>query len=64
MNNFDNYTIDEIRREIAGFKNDPDVLSLSRYYQAKSFSEILGVSRKELPHSRFIAWLLDANESH
>ena len=64
MNNFDNYTIDEIRREIARFKNDPDVLSLSRYYQAKSFSEILGVSRKELPHSRFIAWLLDANESH
>lgn len=64
MNNYDNYTIDEIRREIAGFKNDPDVLSLSRYYQAKSFSEILGVSRKELPHSRFIAWLLDANESH
>ena len=64
MNNFDNYSIDEIRREIARFKNDPDVLSLSRYYQAKSISEILGVSRKELPHSRFIAWLLDANESH
>lgn len=64
MNNYDTYTIDEIRKEISRFKNDSNVQKLNSYYQSKSLAEILGVSRKELPHSRFLAWLLNPSESH
>ena len=62
--NFDNLTLDQIRNEIIRFKNDVNSQKLENYYGSKSLSEILGVSRKELPHSNFIAWLLNNQESH
>ena len=37
---------------------------LETYYGTKSIGEIFGVSRKELAHSNFIAWLLNNQESH
>lgn len=60
----DNFTIDQIRDEIIKFKNDPDFQKLENFYYSKSFSEILGVSRREISHSGFLAWLLDNLESH
>jgi len=57
-------SIEDIRTEILRFKNDPDVQRLQSLYYSKSFSEILGVSRRELSHSRFLAWILASNESH
>ncbi|NOR70853.1 MAG: hypothetical protein GQ532_14365 [Methylomarinum sp.] len=62
--NFDDLSIDQIRNEIIKFKNDVVSQRLDNYYSTKSYSEILGVSRKELSHSNFIAWLLDNQESH
>lgn len=59
-----NNTIDEIRDDIIKFKNDPDFQKLESFYYSKSFSEILGVSRREISHSGFIAWLLGNLESH
>jgi hypothetical protein len=57
-------SIEDIRQEILRFKNDPDVQKLQSLYYSKSFSEILGVSRREVSHSRFLAWLLNNEESH
>ncbi len=58
------YTIDQIRDEIIKFKNDSDFQKLESFYYSKSFSEILGVSRREISHSGFLAWLLGNLESH
>ncbi|MEX2565064.1 MAG: PD-(D/E)XK nuclease family protein [Cyclobacteriaceae bacterium] len=60
----DNFTIDQIRDEIIKFKNDPDFQKLENFYYSKSFSEILGVSRREISHSGLLAWLLGNLESH
>ena len=60
----DNFTIEQIRDEIIKFKNDPDFQKLENFYYSKSFSEILGVSRREISHSGFLAWLLGNLESH
>ena len=56
--------IDQIRNEIIKFKNDVVAQRLESYYSTKSIAEIFGVSRKELAHSSFIAWLLNGQESH
>ncbi len=58
------YSVDEIRDEIINFKNDPSTQKLENLYYSKSYSEILGVSRREMSHSAFIAWLLNNTESH
>lgn len=60
----DNFTLDQIRDEIIKFKNDADFQKLENFYYSKSFSEILGVSRREISHSGFLAWLLNNLESH
>lgn len=60
----DNYPLDQIRDDIISFKNDPDFQKLGNFYYSKSFSEILGVSRREISHSGFLAWLLGNLESH
>jgi hypothetical protein len=57
-------TVDEIRDEILRFKNDSDVQRLQSLYKTKSFSEILGVTRREISHSGFLAWILNDKESH
>lgn len=57
-------TVKEIRDEILRFKNDPDVQKLQNRYRTKSFSEILGITRREISHSSFLAWLLNDKESH
>lgn len=54
----------EIRNSIINFKNDVDVQKLQSLYFSKSFSEILSISRREISHSSFIAWLLDNKENH
>lgn len=57
-------SLEQIRNEIIKFKNDTVSQRLDNYYSTKSYSEILGVSRKELSHSNFLAWLLNDKESH
>lgn len=60
----ENFSINQIRDEIIKFKNDSDFQKLEKFYYSKSFSEILGVSRREISHSSFLAWLLSNSESH
>lgn len=56
--------IDLLRKQITTFKNDVNTQRLQEYYNSKSYLEVLGVSRKEIPHSNFLSWLLNSKESH
>jgi len=62
--NIENIEISEIRELIMRFNNDEIVSELSNYYNTKSFSEILGVSRKEAAHNNFLSWIFNPEESH
>ncbi|MDO6439602.1 PD-(D/E)XK nuclease family protein [Cyclobacterium sp. 1_MG-2023] len=62
--NSESLEISEIRELIKRFNNDAIVAELSTYYSTKSFSEILGVSRKEAAHNNFLSWIFNPNESH
>lgn len=65
MNNeFECIQLSEIRNSIIKFNNDVTTQLLKAYYNEKSYSEILGVSRRELSHSNFICWILNPDESH
>ena len=46
------------------WKNDKNIQKLKEFYNTESFSEILGIERKEDSHSKFIAWILDDKKSH
>jgi|JI10StandDraft_1071094.scaffolds.fasta_scaffold351371_2 hypothetical protein len=59
---YDSY--EKIRTDIIKFNNDKMVQKLEKYYGTKSFLEILGVSRKELSHSKFLSWLFNPREDH
>ena len=54
----------EIVDSIITFKNDIDIQKLKSLYFSKSFSEIFSISRREISHSSFIAWILDSKENH
>lgn len=64
MSEINSINTDELRKEIRKFNNDENVHKLEKYYLSKSMLEIIGESRKELVHSGFIAWILNATESH
>lgn len=57
-------SLTEIMREIVKFNNDPTAQRLRTYYNEKTYPEILGVSRRELSHSSFLAWIVDPTASH
>jgi hypothetical protein len=58
------FSLEELRRLIVDFNNDPTAQKLRTYYNKKTYPEILGVSRRELSHSSFIAWIINSSESH
>ena len=46
---------------IKAFENDADVRELMNLYFYKTVPEIFGISRSELAHSSFLAWLFDSS---
>lgn len=54
----------KIKNDIIEFYNDPTYQELNSYYNKTTIFNILKVERSENRHSAFIAWLLNANESH
>lgn len=54
----------EVIEMINRFNSDDTFSELREMYSSKSFPEILSISRKEMSHSAFIAWLLKPGESH
>ena len=49
---------------IIKFNNDSEVQQLQSFYNNQTVPEILGVSRREISHSAFLAWLFNPNSNH
>lgn len=56
--------INNLKEDVARWYNSTAYNKLSNRFQQTDFFKILGVSRKEDRHSRFIAWLLDPDGTH
>jgi len=54
----------DLRRMMVTLYNSDVYQNLRSYYDRKSVLSVLGVARKEIRHSNFIAWLLNPGESH
>lgn len=54
----------EIVDAIIAFNNDPDVHRLRNIYYNQNVTEIFAVSRRELSHSSFLAWLFTKSANH
>lgn len=50
--------------KLYALENDPDLKSLSDELRKLNIFQVLGVTRTEIRHSNFLAWLLDPNETH
>jgi len=57
-------SLDKTKKLLLKWKNDKNIQELKEFYDTKSFSGILGVERREMSHSNFIAWILNDKESH
>ena len=44
--------------------HDTDYIDLYKYYSKETIFDIMGVSRKENPHSSFIRWMLGSGDSY
>lgn len=53
-----------MEKELFEFLNSKEFNILSGYYEKPTYLGILGVSRKEIVHSNFLAWLLDPKGGH
>lgn len=58
------YTKQEIIDDIIAFNNDVDVQRLQAIYYSQTLPEIFAVSRRELTHSSFLAWLFATSSNH
>lgn len=58
------YTKKEIIDDIITFNNDVDVQRLKEIYYSQTLPEIFAVSRRELTHSSFLAWLFATSSNH
>ena len=57
-------SLKKTKKLLLKWKNDKNIQELKEFYDTKSFSDILGVERREMSHSNFIAWILNDKESH
>ena len=57
-------SMEDIQKMLINYQTDPNVRKLYRLFKKKSITDIYGIARKEMQHSKFIAWLLNPNESH
>lgn len=57
-------TEQELINAIIDFNNDADVQRLQNLYNSPTFLDILAVSRRELCHSAFLAWLFNMSANH
>lgn len=64
VNEVNEITKKEIVDTIIEFNNDPDVHRLRDIYYNENVPEIFAVSRRELSHSSFLAWLFTMSAGH
>ena len=58
------YSKKDIIDDIIAFNNDVDVQRLKEIYYNQTLPEIFAVSRRELTHSSFLAWLFATSSNH
>ena len=58
------YSKKDIIDDIIAFNNDVDVQRLKEIYYSQTLPEIFAVSRRELTHSSFLAWLFATSSNH
>lgn len=58
------YSKKDIIDDIIAFNNDVDVQCLKEIYYSQTLPEIFAVSRRELTHSSFLAWLFATSSNH
>lgn len=51
-----------VENQISNYKISKSLENLEKYYTRPSFLELLGVERKEVVHTKFLAWLFDLPE--
>ena len=54
----------EIREKYRALLADPDFDKIELELRTPNIFQILNISRAEIRHSNFLAWLLDPNETH
>lgn len=57
-------SLEKVQELLIKYRLSPSVRQLSQSFKKKSITDIYGIARKEMQHSKFIAWLLDPKESH
>ncbi|MCH5266718.1 MAG: PD-(D/E)XK nuclease family protein [Lachnospiraceae bacterium] len=55
---------DKFYKQYLDMRNSEAYQNLQKFYHRKTIFDITGIARQENPHSSFIAWLLNPNESH
>ena len=55
---------DELKEKIRQLESDEAFLELSKKYNALNLFEILKITKAEIRHSDFLAWLLDPKGNH
>ena len=55
---------DELKEKIRQLESDEAFLELSKKYNALNLFEILKITKAEIRHSNFLAWLLDPKGNH
>lgn len=60
----ESYTYEGIVNDIIAFNNDQIVQRLRNIYYNQNLPEIFAVSRRELSHSSFLAWLFTSSANH
>lgn len=56
--------IDKIKTELSNLVKDPKLEELSLGLHTPNFFSILNITKTEIRHSNFLAWLMSPNESH
>ncbi len=64
MEDYKSYSSAEIIDLLMRLSSDSTYLELKKIYEKKSLPEVLGVGRREMSHSAFLAWLFDSKETH
>jgi len=64
LKKIDKQMSDDIKIELSNLVKDPKLEELSLSLHTPNFFNILNVTKTEIRHSNFLAWLMSPNESH
>ena len=54
----------QVVAQLEAFVTDPNLEELEQFLSAFNIFSVLSITKNEIRHSNFLAWLFDPNESH